>query len=107
MTQQDSSDASSGGGIDREGALELLRSQHTFPGPYTFRIVVRPDARSSVVSAIAAALGDESAVQGVEEQPSRKGTYLSLRVTSHIQTAEAVLDVYEVVGALDSVLMTM
>ncbi len=107
MTQQDSEGASSEGGLDREGALELLRSQHTFPGPYTFRVVVRPDGRSGVVSAIAAALGDESAVQEVEERASRKGNYLSLHVVTRMEDAEGVLDVYEVVGKLDEVLMTL
>jgi putative lipoic acid-binding regulatory protein len=107
MTQQDSGDAPNDGRLDREGALELLRSQHTFPGLYTFRVVVRPDARSGVVSAIAAALGDASAVQKIEERASRKGNYLSLHVITQMEDAEGVLDVYEVVGALDEVLMTL
>ena len=107
MTQHDSGDASNDGRLDREGALELLRSQHTFPGPYTFRVVVRPDARSGVVSAIAAALGDASAVQEIHERASSKGNYLSLRVVTRMEDAEGVLDVNEVVSALDDVLITL
>ncbi|MCB9673672.1 MAG: DUF493 domain-containing protein [Alphaproteobacteria bacterium] len=93
--------------LDREGALELLRSQHTFPGLYVFRVVVRPDFTTGVVTAIAAALGDGGSVHEVEEKSSRAGNYISLRVHAKMPAAETVLDVYEVIGRLDGVVVSL
>lgn len=93
--------------LDRERALDLLRSQHVFPGLYVFRVVVRQGDATAVVSAVAAALGDVGHVDGVEEQSSRGGRYRSVRVRANVPAAEVVLDVYEVLGAVDGVLMTL
>lgn len=90
--------------MDRDAALELLRTQHDFPGPYRFRAVVRAGESTSVVTAVSATTAD---IRSVEEAPSRKGTYVSLRVTAHVETAEQVLDVYEVLGRLDEVITTI
>ncbi|MEZ4320086.1 MAG: DUF493 domain-containing protein [Myxococcota bacterium] len=93
--------------LDREGALELLRSQHTFPGVYTFRVVVRPDFTTGVVTAIAAALGERGSVRDVVERASRAGNYMSLHVQADMDGAEVVLDVYDVIGKLDGVVMSL
>lgn len=90
--------------MDREDTLELLRANHTFPGPYRFRAVVRQGEAPAVVSAVSAAT---TAVQNVEESPSRKGTYLSVRVTAEVDSPEQVLDVYEVLSKLDAVITTI
>ena len=90
--------------MDRDEALELLRSQHAFPGPYRFRAVERAGESAGVVTAVSAATEQ---VTDVEEAPSRKGTYVSLRVTARVRTAEEVLDVYEVLGRLEQVITTI
>ena len=90
--------------MDRDEALGLLRSQHAFPGPYRFRAVVRAGESAGVVTAVSAATEQ---VTDVEEAPSRKGTYVSLRVTARVRTAEEVLDVYEVLGRLEQVITTI
>ena len=92
---------------DRASALELLRSQHTFPGRYVFRVVVQPSASASIVTAVAAALASNGVVDHVEEQPSRTGKYVSLRIHTDAKSAELVLEVYAVIGKLDGVLMTL
>ena len=92
---------------DREAALELLRSQHVFPGPYVFRIVVHPPAAAGVVTGVGAALGGDGHVEKVVEAPSRSGKYVSLRLHSRLPSAEVVLDVYEVIARLDGVVMTL
>ncbi|MCA9569550.1 MAG: DUF493 domain-containing protein [Myxococcales bacterium] len=92
---------------DREAALELLRSQHEFPGLYIFRVVVLPVASAGVVSGVSAALGPDGHVRRVEEHPSRSGKYVSLRLHSHLPSPEVVLDVYEVIASLDGVVMTI
>jgi len=89
----------------RESALALLRSQHDFPGHFEFRVVVRPDARSAVLSAIAAVEG--CAVDRVKERWSRNRNYVSLAVRTELDQAEHVLDVYEVVGRLQGVMTTL
>jgi putative lipoic acid-binding regulatory protein len=91
--------------MDREASLELLRKTHEFPGPYRFRVVVRAGETAAVVSAVAAAV--KGGVIGVSEQPSRNGTYVSVRVSVRVEAPEVVLDVYEVLGALDAVIATL
>lgn len=90
--------------MDRPDTLELLEQSHTFPGPYRFRAVVRAGATAGVVSAISAAA---SSVSEVEEAPSRKGTYVSVRVLAEVDSAEQVMEVYEVLSGLDEVLATI
>jgi len=90
---------------ERQRMVDLLESQHRFPGPFTFRVVVRPVSRAEVVTAMAAV--DDCVVASVDERPSRKGTYLSLRVTAQLERAEVALDVYEVLQQLEAVLAVM
>lgn len=90
--------------MEREATLELLQSTHSFPGSFRFRAVVRSGATAGVVSAIAAAT---AGVAEVEEAPSRKGNYVSVRVVAEVDSAEQVMDVYEVLGGLDEVLATL
>ena len=92
---------------DRDSALELLRSQHTFPGPYVFRVVAHQGHVAGIVSAVGAALTDRGVVDRVGEKPSRTGKYLSIRLFTEVDSPETILDVYEVLSSLDSVVMTL
>ncbi|MBN2798829.1 MAG: DUF493 domain-containing protein [Deltaproteobacteria bacterium] len=89
--------------MDRDEALALLRSQHPFPGPFDFRVVILPAARSGVLSAMSAAAGPEAALLAVDERASSQGTYLSLRVRMSLPDAENVLHVYEILRDLEGV----
>jgi putative lipoic acid-binding regulatory protein len=93
--------------MEREQALDLLRSNHTFPGPFQFQVIVRPPAATSTVTAMAAAAGDGARVLNVDERHSSKGTYVALHVNIEVAEAESVLDVYEVLGSMDQVLAKM
>lgn len=93
--------------MDRAKALELLRDQHAFPGPFEFRAFVRPGSRAVVVSAVAAACGEDSAIEHVDERASRQGRWVRLRLRVRAASAEVVLAVYEVLGALDEVVLTL
>lgn len=93
--------------MDRDAALALLESQHDFPGPFAFRVVVRPRDKELTVSAMSAAAGDDAYVVQVEEKFSRNGNYLALRVRIHVPTPERVLDVYAVLKEFEHVLATM
>ena len=91
--------------MDRERAIELLRSEHDFPGPFRFRVVVRNGGEPGVVSALAALDGVE--VDHVDTQPSRKGTYVSVRLRTTIDKPETVLDAYAVLRGIDGVMATL
>ena len=93
--------------MDRDQALELLREQHTFPGPFEFRVVVRPDDRSSTVSAMTAGAGEGSHLIEVNESWSRTRKYVSLRVRMHCSSADDVLAIYDVLRQLDGILATL
>lgn len=93
--------------MDRDAALALLRKQHEFPGPFEFRVVVRPTNAGTTLSAMAAAAGLEAKVESVTERRSRLGNYVALHVCIHVREAETVLDVYEVLRGIDGVLATM
>lgn len=89
--------------MDRDAALALLREQHEFPGPFEFRVVVRPAQVTSTVSAMVAGAGAGAALEHVGQRESRKGTYVALQVRIRLRAPEAVLDVYEVIKSLDVV----
>ncbi|MEM6925907.1 MAG: DUF493 domain-containing protein [Myxococcota bacterium] len=91
---------------DRRRVLELLRSQHTFPGPYRFRIVTRPTDRATILTAVGAAAG-EDVILDVSERPSRNGSYVAVHVDAQMGSAEDVLDIYDVIRELPEVLTVM
>ena len=93
--------------MEREAALELLRSQHDFPGTFKFRVVVRPDCVDSVLSAIAEGAGEQAGVREVQQRLSRKGNYLALHVDMDLPSVESVLDVYRSLHGLDGVLTAL
>lgn len=91
--------------MTRDAALDLLRSQHTFPGDHTFHVIVRDlPGHAAGVSAVLAGLCELESLAGrVVEVPSRNGTYLSLRMRLPCPDAERVLDVYAKLGELPEV----
>lgn len=93
--------------MDRDQSLRLLRDQHTFPGPFVFRAFVRPDGRAAVVTAVRASLGPGSDVISVEERVSREGRWVSLHLSVQVTSAEDVLGIYDVLRALEEVVLAM
>lgn len=89
---------------ERGRVLALLKHNHDFPGPYSLKAIVRAGDEAAVVSAVAAT---RARVLDVAERPSSKGSYVSVRLRLHAPSAEAVLDVYDVLSELDSVLTTL
>jgi len=93
--------------MEREDTLELLRQQHTFPGGFDFRVVVRKGAVTPVVTAIVAAAGPGAKVENLRERESRKGTYTAVCVSITVDSAERVLDVYAVIKELPDVMTAL
>lgn len=93
--------------MDDEGrsrAIGLLESQHVFPGPYEFRVVVRADGVSTVVSALAAALARPSRV---DERRSGAGRWVSIHYKVEIRSAVEVLDVYDLLRGMEQVVLVL
>ena len=93
--------------MKREEALELLQHQHTFPGPFDFRVVVRSGTQTQVMTAMTAAAGEGARVSNVTSRPSKKGTYEALVIRIEIASAERVLQVYDMVQSLPEVVTAM
>jgi putative lipoic acid-binding regulatory protein len=93
--------------MEREVALELLRSQHEFPGPFQFRVIVRPEASGSVIDAMTASAGETARVREVTRRLSSKGTYVALHIDMEVPSAESVLDVYAVLHGLTGVMTAL
>ena len=93
--------------MKREEALELLQHQHTFPGPFDFRVVVRTGTQAQVVTAMTAAAGEGARLANVTSRPSKKGTYEALLIQIDIESAERVLEVYEMVQTLPEVVTAL
>lgn len=93
--------------MERDEALALLRTQHVFPGPFEFRVVVKPPEANMTVAAMLAGAGESALLENIKERPSRKGTYLALAVRIHLDSAERVLDVYAVLAKMDHVLASL
>ena len=93
--------------MKRSESLELLKSQHCFPGPFDFRVVVKRGHKTEVVNAVLAASGDGALASDVQERASRKGTYLALVITVHLQDARQVFEIYDVIQGLPSVVTAL
>jgi putative lipoic acid-binding regulatory protein len=91
----------------RRRAIALLESQHVFPGPFEFRVVIRPDGRAAALGALISAAGPEASLLEVTERASQGGRYLSLRVKVHLDSADVVLDIYEVLREVDQVITAL
>lgn len=91
----------------RQRALALLEAQHAFPGPFEFRVVTRPVGRAAALGALMSAAGESAVLIDVSERASMGGKYVSLRVKVHLEGAERVLDVYEVLRQVDEVITAL
>lgn len=92
---------------EQDRLLALLRSQHTFPGPYLFRVIVRPTDRAAILSAVSAVIGDGTTLIDVSERPSRGGSYVALHLRVQASGAEIILEIYDVLKRVDGVLAVM
>jgi putative lipoic acid-binding regulatory protein len=90
----------------RERALLLLDTHHTFPGPFEFRVVVRPEGRAPALEALVAKVGADR-VHPQSERPSAQGNYLAVRVKVEVAHAADVLDLYELIRAVPGVVTVL
>ncbi len=89
---------------DRDSILDKLNDVHEFPGPYRFKVIGpnNDDFASRIIQSVLNASGP-SANPDVETRESSKGAHLSLTVTIQAESAEHVLEVYDVLQTIDDV----
>ncbi len=78
---------------------EKLESVQTFPGVYAFKFVIPGD--EAKLDEIKAVLPDDELLK----QASKTGKYVSITVKKWMLTADAVIDIYKKVGAIEGVMM--
>ncbi|HMV66042.1 MAG TPA: DUF493 domain-containing protein [Myxococcota bacterium] len=93
--------------MDRDRALDLLRTNHVFPGPYELRVVIHPHGRATILSLVGAAATGRVSIHGVDERASAQGRYVSLRIGLTVTDAEDVLAVYELLRGRPEVILSM
>jgi putative lipoic acid-binding regulatory protein len=91
---------------DAQRLRELLESTHTFPGPYSFKVIFRNQtaAGESILAALAAGTGLAVRTDADSIKVSAQGSYVSMTVLLDADTSQDVLSVYAVLGTLKSVL---
>jgi len=83
----------------------LLKSQHQFPGPYTFKVIYRNEdgMAERIRSSIKDATGIEVSDRQVAVRSSSAANFLSMTLELDVQQAQDVLDVYEVLGGVEDI----
>ena len=89
--------------VDRPSFLDLLHSQHTFPGEYTLRVITVPATRAGVLSAVSTTLSGHGETLDVQETASSRGRLLSLRIRIHTESADDVVRAYDVLNEIRGV----
>lgn len=72
---------------DEQAFKEKLEGTHTFPGPYTFKFIVKSEKQEMV----------EKLIDGAEVtlKPSSGNKYVSVTLSCEMQTGDAVIAVYK------------
>jgi len=89
-------------------SVELLNETHTFPGPYLFKVIGADDR--SFAARVVSLIRDEL---GLDEDPeftirrTRSGRHLSVTLEPTVPTAQAVVDLYQMIYRLDGLVMVL
>jgi putative lipoic acid-binding regulatory protein len=90
----------------RQRAIDLLEANHQFPGPFSLSVIARNDEAVTAAVLAAASVGVDPAqvTDRHERKPSAGGKYVSHRLTVPAASAEAVLDLYARLRAVEGVI---
>jgi putative lipoic acid-binding regulatory protein len=93
----------------RRRAIELLEANHTFPGDISVSVIARNDdeVAARVLAAANAALAEPLPETAHERHPSAQGKYVSHRLNIPCASAEAVLDLFARLRAVDGVITVL
>lgn len=89
---------------DHENSLEILRQAHRFPGPFVFKVIGdNTSALIAQVSDAVVATTGAGATPTVTTRQSAGGRHLAITLTTQVDSAEQVQDVYAALKALPGV----
>ena len=90
----------------RRRAIELLEANHGFPCSFSLSVIARTDdaVEAALLAAAAVGLGQPLAKDAHHRKPSTHGKYVSHRLNIPCQSAEAVLDLFARLRAVDGVI---
>ncbi len=93
----------------RRRAIELLEANHQFPGDFSLSVIARNDEAVTAAVLAAASVGSEKPFEADahERKPSAGGKYVSHRLIVFVPTADAVLDLYARLRAVDGVITAL
>lgn len=93
----------------RRRAIALLEANHEFPGSFSLSVIARNDEAVTAAILAAASVGSEKVfeVDAHERKPSAGGKYVSHRLIVFVPTADAVLDLYARLRAVDGVITAL
>lgn len=87
---------------------ELLENQHSFPGPFTFKFIGKADDdfTARVVAAVRDALKvSEDPPHAI--RPSNGGSHVSITLVPVVESPDHVLAVYDQVGRVDGLKISL
>lgn len=90
----------------RRRAIELLEANHGFPCSFSLSVIARTDdaVEAALLAAAAVGLGQPLGKDAHHRKPSTHGKYVSHRLNIPCQSAEAVLDLFARLRAVDGVI---
>jgi putative lipoic acid-binding regulatory protein len=90
---------------DRPSFIELLRTNHEFPGPFTFKVIGLPDR--AFVARVMLAIREELRLEADPPftlRQSTGGKYVALTLEPYLMAAEEVIAVYEVFQKVEGII---
>ena len=90
----------------RRRAIELLQGHHDFPCSFSLSVIARTDdaVEEALLAAAAAGLGQPLGKDAHHRKPSTHGKYVSHRLRVPCGSAEAVLDLFARLRAVEGVI---
>lgn len=74
---------------------ELLDSEHQWPSRYTFKFIIASERLVEIVEILG---------EAIEVKESKGGKYLSVTLHAHMESSEAVIDIYQRVSVIEGVI---
>jgi putative lipoic acid-binding regulatory protein len=103
------SESDTGSPEARRRAIELLEANHVFPDDISVSVIARneEEVAARILAAVDAVLGEPVAASAHERHPSSQGKYVSHRLNVRCASAEAVLDLFARLRAVDGVITVL
>jgi len=91
--------------LEKQRLRELLQSQHHFPGSYTFKVIYRSEEgmTARICGVVSESTGIENREKNLSVRESSSANFLSMTLEIDVQSAQDVLDVYEVLSNVENI----